>query len=180
MNLGAAVMLLAMLRIAAKPADDSHAYGHSKAEYFASGFEGMLVVVAAVAIVYSASSRLFHPQPLEQAGAGLALTPIASALNLVVAQVLMRTGRRHRSIQRLRHRLATPEGIRRWVDGVPDKWTAQQGHELVEEIERHRGPRAFTSPSTRIWSRSRIRRRTRTSDSIASRPDRSEVSSTLR
>ena len=97
-NVGAAVMLLAMLRIAAKPADDSHAYGRNKAEYFASGCEGMLVVVAAGAIAYSASSRLLHPQPLEQAGVGLALTAIASALNLVVARVLRRAGRRHRSV----------------------------------------------------------------------------------
>jgi cation diffusion facilitator family transporter len=59
-NVGAAVMLLAMLRVAARPADDTHAYGRNKAEYFASGFEGMLVVVAAGAIAYSATSRLLH------------------------------------------------------------------------------------------------------------------------
>ena len=97
-NVGAAVMLLAMLQVAARPADDSHAYGHNKAEYFASGFEGMLVVVAAAAIGYSATSRLLQPRPLAHAGLGLALTTAASALNLFVARLLMRVGRRHRSI----------------------------------------------------------------------------------
>jgi cation diffusion facilitator family transporter len=97
-NVGAAVMLLAILRIAATPADESHAYGHNKAEYFASGFEGMLVIVAAGAIAYSATYRLVHSRPLEHAGVGLALTTVASGLNLLVARLLMRTGRRHRSI----------------------------------------------------------------------------------
>jgi cation diffusion facilitator family transporter len=97
-NVGAAVMLLAMLRIAARPADDRHAYGRTKAEYFASGFEGVLVVVAAGAIAYSATLRLLQPRPLEHAGVGLALTAVASALNFAVARRLMRAGRRHRSI----------------------------------------------------------------------------------
>jgi cation diffusion facilitator family transporter len=97
-NVGAALMLLSMLRIAARPADDDHAYGHSKAEYFASGFEGVLVVVAAVGIGYAATGRLFQPRPLDHAGLGLALTVVASAVNYAVARVLLRAARRHRSI----------------------------------------------------------------------------------
>ncbi|HEY3066417.1 MAG TPA: cation diffusion facilitator family transporter [Methylomirabilota bacterium] len=97
-NVGAAVMLLAMLRIAATPADDAHAYGRNKAEYFASGFEGMLVVVAAGAIAYSATYRLLHPRPLDHAEVGLVLTTVASGLNLFVSRFLMRAGRRHRSV----------------------------------------------------------------------------------
>lgn len=97
-NVGAAVMLLAMLRIAARPSDDGHAYGHSKAEYFASGFEGVLVVVAAGGIAYAATLRLLHPRPVEYAGVGLAITIVASAVNFVVARILMRAGRQHRSI----------------------------------------------------------------------------------
>ena len=97
-NVGAAVMLLAMLRIAARPADVEHAYGHGKAEYFASGFEGVLVIVAALGIGYAATVRLLHPRPVEQAGLGLGLTIVASALNFAVARVLVRAARRHGSI----------------------------------------------------------------------------------
>jgi cation diffusion facilitator family transporter len=97
-NVGAAVMLLSMLRIAARPADDTHAYGRSKAEYFASGFEGALVVVAAGGIAYAAIPRLLQPRPVEHAGVGLALTIAASSLNFFVSRWLMRAGRKHRSI----------------------------------------------------------------------------------
>lgn len=97
-NLGAAVMLLVMLRIAARPADEGHAYGHTKAEYIASAFEGLLVIVAAAGIAWTATSRLVHPRPLEHAGLGLAVTTLASGVNLLVARVLMRAARRHRSI----------------------------------------------------------------------------------
>jgi cation diffusion facilitator family transporter len=97
-NLGAALMALWMLHIAVRPADEDHAYGHSKAEYFASGFEGMLVVLAAGGIVYAAIARLLHPQPLEQAGLGLALSVAASVVNFLVARALMRAGRTYRSI----------------------------------------------------------------------------------
>lgn len=97
-NVGAAVMLLSMLRIATRPADEGHAYGHSKAEYFASGFEGILVVVAAGGIAYAATSRLLDPRALEHASLGLGLTVLASGLNFVVARVLLRAGRKYRSI----------------------------------------------------------------------------------
>ena len=97
-NVGAAVMMLSMLRVAARPADESHAYGRSKAEYFASGFEGLLVVVAAAGIAYAAIPRLLDPRPVEHAGVGLTLTVVASGLNFVVARWLMRAGRKYRSI----------------------------------------------------------------------------------
>jgi cation diffusion facilitator family transporter len=97
-NLGAALMALWMLRVAVQPADADHAYGHSKAEYFASGFEGMLVVLAAGSIAYAAIPRLLDPRPLEQAGPGLALSVAASVVNFVVARVLMGAGHRYRSI----------------------------------------------------------------------------------
>jgi cation diffusion facilitator family transporter len=95
-NVGAALMLFAMLHIAARPADDDHAYGRTKAEYFASGFEGVLVVIAAAGITYAATLRL--PRPLEQTGVGLTLTIIASTFNFVVARLLARAGRAHRSV----------------------------------------------------------------------------------
>lgn len=97
-NVGGALMALSMLRIAAMPPDDGHAYGHSKAEYFSSAFEGLLIVVAAGSILWAALPRLLDPQPLEGAGLGLAVSVAASAVNLAVAQVLLRAGKRHRSI----------------------------------------------------------------------------------
>src|SRR5204863_10054695 len=69
-----------------------------KAEYFASAFEGLLVVVAAAGIANAATSRFLHPRPLEEPGIGLGLTAVASGLNFAVARVLMRDSRRHRSI----------------------------------------------------------------------------------
>lgn len=97
-NLAGALMTLAMLAVAARPADDNHAYGHSKAEYFASAFEGILIIVAALGIAYAALQRLMAPQPLEQLGVGLAVSVAASGINLAVARVLLGAGRRHHSI----------------------------------------------------------------------------------
>ena len=97
-NLVAAIMALAMLTIAARPPDEEHAYGHAKAEYFSSGVEGALILVAAVSIVATAVPRLISPQPIEQAGLGLGVSVAASLINLGVAQVLKRAGRRHNSI----------------------------------------------------------------------------------
>jgi cation diffusion facilitator family transporter len=91
------VALLA-LSVALRPADDEHAYGHTKAEYFSSGFEGALIVVAAASIVVAGIRRLLDPLPIEKPGLGLAITGVATAINLVVAQVLLRAGRRHESI----------------------------------------------------------------------------------
>lgn len=97
-NLVGALMALAMLTVAARPADEEHAYGHSKAEYFSSGAEGMLILVAAVSIIISAAPRLINPKPLEQVGIGLGVSVAASLVNLGVAQVLLRAGKLHNSI----------------------------------------------------------------------------------
>lgn len=97
-NLAGAVMALWMLSIAAQPADRDHHYGHGKAEYFSSGFEGMLILLAAVGISWTAIERLLHPQPLEQLGIGLVISVIASLINLGTAQILLVAGRTHRSI----------------------------------------------------------------------------------
>ncbi|MEN6577767.1 MAG: cation diffusion facilitator family transporter [Phycisphaerales bacterium] len=97
-NLAAATMALSMLIIAARPADDEHQYGHSKAEYFASGVEGILILVAAAAIAFAAARRIIRPQPIEQAGIGLAVSVGASAINLVVARILLRVGKTHNCI----------------------------------------------------------------------------------
>ena len=97
-NLAGALMALAMLTIAARPADEDHAYGHSKAEYFASGVEGMLILVAALGIAATAIPRLIAPRPLEQVGLGLAVSVVASIINLFVSIVLSRAGKKHNSI----------------------------------------------------------------------------------
>lgn len=97
-NLSAAMLAMAMLRVAARPADADHAFGHEKAEYISAGVEGALILVAAGGIVVSAWPRLWHPVPVEQVGLGLGLSTLASACNGLTAWVLMRAGKRHRSI----------------------------------------------------------------------------------
>lgn len=97
-NLAAAVLALVILLIAARPADDSHPYGHDKAEYFASGAEGVLILVAAVLILIPAAGRLFDPQPLAQPGLGILFAVVASVINYGVARVLLKAGREHDSI----------------------------------------------------------------------------------
>jgi cation diffusion facilitator family transporter len=97
-NLAGALMALAMLTIAARPADESHAYGHSKAEYFASGVEGTLILLAALSIGIAAIDRIISPKPLDQIGLGMAVSVVASLANLGVAMILMRAGRRYSSI----------------------------------------------------------------------------------
>ncbi len=97
-NLIGAFMALAMLTIAARPADEDHVYGHSKAEYFSSGVEGMLILIAALSICITAVPRLIIPKPLEQIKLGLAISVTASLINLAVAAILMRAGKQHHSI----------------------------------------------------------------------------------
>ncbi|WP_028080559.1 cation diffusion facilitator family transporter [Solimonas soli] len=96
-NLGAAVVAFLTLRLAAQPPDHEHAFGHGKAEYFSSGFEGALIFLAALGIVCAAWPRLLHPQPLEQTGFGLMVAVVAALLNLAVARLLLRVGRERRS-----------------------------------------------------------------------------------
>jgi cation diffusion facilitator family transporter len=97
-NLGGATMALLMLRVALSPRDADHAYGHSKAEYFSSGFEGMLILVAGGAILWTSIPSLLHPHALEQTTLGLVVSAVASAINLVVARILLQAGKQHRSI----------------------------------------------------------------------------------
>jgi cation diffusion facilitator family transporter len=97
-NLASAIFGLVMVTIAARPADDDHPYGHHKAEYFSSGFEGILIIAAALGIVWTAGQRLLEPQPLEQLGWGLALSVASSALNGLLAWVMFVAARTHRSI----------------------------------------------------------------------------------
>jgi cation diffusion facilitator family transporter len=97
-NLAGAALALAMLTVATRPADEDHAYGHSKAEYFSSGVEGTLILIAAISIAYAAAQRLIAPRPLDRVGLGLGVSVTASLINFGVAVVLLRAGRRHRSI----------------------------------------------------------------------------------
>ncbi len=97
-NLAGASFALLMVTVAAMPADDEHPYGHHKAEYFSSGFEGGLILVAALAIVWAAVQRLLTPQPLEQLGWGLSLTVLSSAINAALAWAMLRKAREVRSM----------------------------------------------------------------------------------
>jgi cation diffusion facilitator family transporter len=97
-NLAGAILALAMLTVAARPEDEAHPYGHSKAEYFSSGVEGVLILVAAVGIALTAVHRLQAPRPLEQVGLGLVVSVLAALVNLGVAIVLLRAARRHHSV----------------------------------------------------------------------------------
>ena len=97
-NLAGALMALTMLTIAARPADEDHAYGHNKAEYFSSGVEGTLILIAAVSIGVTAFQRLLAPRPLEQIGLGLGVSIVASIVNLSVALVLKKAGKRYHSV----------------------------------------------------------------------------------
>ncbi len=97
-NLASAIFGLVMVTIATRPADDDHPYGHHKAEYFSSGFEGVLIIAAALGIIWAASHRLFDPQPVQQLGWGLSLSIASSALNGLLAWVMFRAAREHRSI----------------------------------------------------------------------------------
>ena len=97
-NLVAAIVAFWALSYAAQPADDEHPFGHTKAEYFSSGIESVLIMIAAISIAIAASGRLFNPQPLEQIGLGLALSFVATAINGGVAWILLRAGKRLRSI----------------------------------------------------------------------------------
>jgi cation diffusion facilitator family transporter len=97
-NLASAGFALLMVTIARRPADADHPYGHHKAEYFSSGFEGLLIIVAALGIVWAALQRILHPQPIAQLGWGLSLSIFSSAINGALAWVMLQSGRKHRSI----------------------------------------------------------------------------------
>jgi cation diffusion facilitator family transporter len=97
-NLVGAVMALSMLTIAARPADERHVYGHSKAEYFASVTEGLLILGAAAGIMSAAVNRLLQPREMEQLGLGLGVSVAASVINLIVGRILLRVGKERHSI----------------------------------------------------------------------------------
>jgi cation diffusion facilitator family transporter len=97
-NLAGAVMALFMLIIAARPADEDHVYGHSKAEYFASVTEGILILGAAVGIIVAAIQRLLHPKAIEQLGLGLIVSIVASLINFAVSRILLKAGKGRQSI----------------------------------------------------------------------------------
>lgn len=97
-NLVAAFVGLWALTLAAMPADEDHAYGHTKSEYFSSGVEGALILVAALVIIFEAVPRLLHPQALEQVGLGLTFSVGGALINGVLAWFMLRAGRRLRSI----------------------------------------------------------------------------------
>ena len=97
-NLAAAIVALLVLKLITRPANDEFMFGYSKAEYFSSGFEGGMILLAAAGIIITALPRLLNPVPLEQLGLGLILSVAASLINLAVAQILMRAGKKYNSI----------------------------------------------------------------------------------
>ncbi len=153
-NLVGALMALAMLTIAARPADEEHAYGHGKAEYFSSGVEGTLILIAAMSIGVTAFQRLLAPKPLEQVGLGLGVSVVASLINLGVALVLLRAGKRYQSItleanaQHLMTDVWTSAGVLLGVGAV-----ALTGWQRLDPIV------AFIVAGNIIWSGVRIVRK---------------------
>lgn len=97
-NLAGASFALLMVTFARAPADPGHPYGHGKAEYFSAAFEGVMIFIAALAILFTAGERLLHPQPLGELGVGTALSIGASVINFVVARILFQVGRANRSL----------------------------------------------------------------------------------
>lgn len=97
-NLTAALVAFAAISIADRPPDENHTYGHDKAEYFSSGAEGTLILVAAGGIIYAAVQRILNPMPLENLGVGAVLAVVASVINLGVSRIMLRVAREHDSI----------------------------------------------------------------------------------
>ena len=97
-NLVAAVVALIMIKLAEKPPDQEHEFGHNKAEYFSSAIEGGLIVLAAFSIIWSAVPRIIHPQPLENVGVGLLVAVGASLINLAASNILVKNGKKYNSI----------------------------------------------------------------------------------
>ena len=113
-NLASAAFALLMVTIARRPADAEHPYGHHKAEYFSSGFEGLMIIVAALGIIWAAVQRVLHPQPLGQLGWGLTLSVLSSAINGALAWAMLQSAKQHRSI--------AVEGDARHL--ITDVWTS--------------------------------------------------------
>ncbi|MFM8342650.1 MAG: cation diffusion facilitator family transporter [Methylomonas sp.] len=97
-NLVAAIIMIAVLSVSSRPPDNDHAYGHEKIEYFSSGAEGIMILLAAFSIGLTAWERLWHPQPLQALDIGIGISIAASVVNLIVAQILIKVGKRRHSI----------------------------------------------------------------------------------
>lgn len=97
-NLMAAIIVLAAIRLVEKPPDEDHEYGHDKAGYFSSGIEGVLILAASLSIIIASVRRLLEPQPIEQPGVGLAIALLASTINFLVARTLVKVGKSNESI----------------------------------------------------------------------------------
>ena len=97
-NLVAAIIALVALKVSIRPPDKNHPFGHSKAEYFSAGAEGMMIFIAAAVIMYTAVQRFIHPRPIEDVGIGLLVSVLASVVNGLVAWVLLKNGRQRRSM----------------------------------------------------------------------------------
>lgn len=175
-NLAAALMALAMLTVAARPPDEDHVYGHDKAEYFSSGVEGALILVAAISIGVTAWNRLLAPQPLEGLGLGLGISLLASLINLGVALVLRRAGQRYSSItldadaQHLMTDVWTSVGVLAGIGAV-----ALTGWERLDPVI------AFAVALNIIWSGVQLVRRSALGllDTAWPAPERSVVANIL-
>lgn len=97
-NLLATGFALAMIILAETPADPNHDYGHTKAEYFSSVIEGLLIIIASVAIIWSAIQRMITPVPIENIGIGMLASILASIVNLGVGLILIKNGKKHHSL----------------------------------------------------------------------------------
>lgn len=140
-NLVAAVIALFALTVAAKPPDREHTYGHEKIEYFSSGAEGIMILIAALSIILAALERLQHPQPIQQLDLGLAVSVAASLINLLVARILIRVGKRHHSItleadgKHLMTDVWTTAGVILGVGAIAVlQWLGYQGWEILDPV----------------------------------------------
>jgi len=97
-NLAAGLVALGAITIAEQPADDRHTYGYDKAEYFSSGVEGILILVAAVSIIITATQRFMHPVPVDNIGPGIVVGLLAAAMNFAAANMMLKVAKKHDSI----------------------------------------------------------------------------------
>lgn len=140
-NLLAALIALAALTIASRPPDETHAYGHEKIEYFSSGAEGMLILLAAMSIALAAWERLLHPQPLQKIDLGLMISGVAAFINFLVARVLLRVGKRYHSItleadgKHLLTDVWTTAGVILGVGAIAAAdWLGYRGWEIIDPV----------------------------------------------
>ena len=110
-NVFASGFALFSIMLSARPPDSSHPYGHGRVEFFSAGLEGMLIVVAAVAIFWHAVPRLLAPQPLSQLSEGIALVAVAGVVNALTGWYLQRVGHRTQSLAPDRRRQAPAVGF---------------------------------------------------------------------